>query len=100
MTLLVLFEVALDYNAPMLTLAAAHIINDTSDPFYTSLQAGAYDEVKPKGKPCDAAISDGCVGGHLNNAATIALAVSVVVVGVIVIGLSVYYFWWIRKNKY
>jgi len=92
-------EVALDYNAPMLTLAAAQVINQTSDPFYTSLQAGAYDKVKPQGKPCDAAVQDGCVGGHLTSAATIAMAVSIGVVAIIVIGLSIYYFWRVRKNK-
>jgi endoglucanase len=84
----------------MLTIAAAHVINDTSDPFYTSLQAGAYEKVKPKGKPCDSANQDGCIGGHLNTAATIGLAVSVVIVGVVVIGLSMYYLWRVRKNKY
>lgn len=84
----------------MLTLAAVQVLNETSDPFYTSLQAGVYDKVKPKGKPCDAAIQDGCVGGHLNNPATIAMAVSIGIVGIIVVGLSIYYLLRVRKNKY
>ena len=31
-----------------------HVMNDTTDPFYTSLRAGAYDGMKPSGQPCDA----------------------------------------------
>jgi len=34
----------------MLTLAAMHVLNDTSDPFFTSLQAGEYEKKKPKGE--------------------------------------------------
>ncbi len=83
----------------MLTLTAAHVLNDTYDLFYTSLQEGAYDEVKPKGRPCDAAISD----GHLGRNATIALAVSISVIGAIVLGLSAWYLISIirsRRGKY
>lgn len=39
----------------MLVLAAMHVLNDTADPFFTRLQAGAYSAKKPGGKPCDAA---------------------------------------------
>jgi endoglucanase len=39
----------------MLVLAAMHVLNDTSDPFFTRLQAGANAAKKPGGKPCDAA---------------------------------------------
>jgi endoglucanase len=87
----------------MLTLTAARVLNDTHDPFYTSLQEGAYDKVKPKGRPCDAAISDGCKGGHLGRNATIALAVSISVVGAIVLGLSAWYLIRVirsRRGKY
>ncbi|KAF8211252.1 glycoside hydrolase family 9 protein [Mycena galopus ATCC 62051] len=84
-------EVALDYNAPMLTLAAMHVLNDTSDPFFTSLQAGAYAKVKPSGQPCDAAISAGCSGHGLSKAAIIALAVVLAVVGLVIIGLLIWY---------
>lgn len=75
----------------MLTLTAARVLNDTHDPFYTALQPGAYDKVKPKGRPCDAAISDGCKSGHLGRNATIALAVTTSVVGVIILALSAWY---------
>ncbi|KAK7061604.1 endoglucanase [Favolaschia claudopus] len=61
-------EVALDYNAPMLTLAAMH------------------------GQPCDAAISGGCGGGHkLSKGGTIALAVVLTVVGLIILGLLAWF---------
>ncbi|KAJ6516028.1 glycoside hydrolase family 9 protein [Mycena sanguinolenta] len=85
-------EVALDYNAPMLTLAAMHVLNDTNDPFFTTLQAGAYDKVKPSGQPCDAAISDGCSSGHhISKGGIIALAVVLTVVGLIILGLLIWY---------
>jgi len=84
-------EVAIDYNAPMLTLAAMHVIGDTKDPYFTSLQAGAYDKVKPKGKPCDSAIKEGCEGPHMGKKATLALAIVVTVVGLVIIGLSAWY---------
>lgn len=68
-------EIALDYNAPMLTLAAMHVLNDTADPFYTSLKAGAYDSKKPQGMPCDAAYTDGCGGPQLSQGGKIVLGV-------------------------
>lgn len=77
----------------MLTLAAMHVLNDTSDPFFTSLQAGAYDKVRPAGQPCDAAISAGCGGPTLPKAAVIALAVILSVVGAVIIGLLLWYIW-------
>ncbi|KAI3612497.1 glycoside hydrolase family 9 protein [Moniliophthora roreri] len=93
-------EVALDYNAPMLTLAAMHVLNDTNDPFFTALQAGEYDKVKPQGEPCDAAISDGCgEGSRLSMAGKIALGVIFGITGVTIIGLLVWYFISVRKRK-
>ncbi|KAF9055097.1 glycoside hydrolase family 9 protein [Hymenopellis radicata] len=86
-------EVALDYNAPMLTLAAMHVMNDTNDPFYTSLQAGAYDKVRPEGRPCDDAISDGCAGPELSKGGKIAMAVVISVVGLVIVGLILYNIW-------
>ncbi|CAK5275709.1 unnamed protein product [Mycena citricolor] len=87
-------EVALDYNAPMLTLAAMHAANDTADPYFTRLQAGAY--VKPGGSPCDSAISGGCGGPHLSKGAIIAMAVVLSVVGVVILGLLI---WYIRSLR-
>ncbi|KAJ7228793.1 glycoside hydrolase family 9 protein [Mycena pura] len=96
-------EVALDYNAPMLTLAAMHVMNDTNDPFFTSLQAGAYDKVRPAGQPCDDAISAGCGGPKLSKAAVIAIAVVLSIVGSVILGLAIWYIWTLihrrrRKN--
>lgn len=92
-------EVALDYNAPMLTLAVMHVLGDTKDPFYTSLEAGAYDKVKPKGMPCDAAITEGCNDHQLSKKATLAMALVITIVGLIIAGLSAYYIYLVRRNK-
>jgi endoglucanase len=92
--------VALDYNAPLLTLAAMHVMNDTNDPFFTSLQAGAYDKVRPQGTPCDDAFP--CKSGpHLSKGAVIALAVAISVVGTIILILLSWYLWLkFRKRTY
>lgn len=78
-------QVALDYNAPLLTLAAAHVINDSSDPFYTTLQAGAYDSRRPKGQPCDAAIP--CHNLDFPETGQIIVGLAVTAVGLIILGL-------------
>ncbi|KAF8609652.1 Six-hairpin glycosidase [Ceratobasidium sp. AG-I] len=76
-------EVALDYNAPMLTLAAASVLTESDDPYFTRLQAGAYNNAKPSGTPCDAVYP--CAGSHhgLSRAGVIALVVVLVVVGLV-----------------
>ncbi|KAF8165195.1 glycoside hydrolase family 9 protein [Crassisporium funariophilum] len=84
-------EIALDYNAPMLTLAAMHVLSDKKDPFYTSLKAGAYDKVKPKGMPCDAVYNEGCGNPGLSKKELLAMALSVTIVGLILFGLSTWY---------
>jgi endoglucanase len=75
----------------MLTLAAMHVLADTNDPYYTSLKAGAYDKVKPQGFPCDPVFSQGCQGPHLSKSGLIAMALVITVVGLIILGLAVYY---------
>ncbi|THH01873.1 hypothetical protein EW026_g888 [Hermanssonia centrifuga] len=50
-------EVALDYVAPVLTLAARAIVEGTSDPWYTRLDVGSNEQRKPGGQPCDAALN-------------------------------------------
>ncbi|KAG7449351.1 glycoside hydrolase family 9 protein [Guyanagaster necrorhizus] len=90
-------EIALDYNAPMLTLAAMHVLNDTNDPYFTALQAGAY--VRPQGAPCDAAIKDGCGSNRLSKGAIIAIAVCISVVGVVLVSLAAYYFLVVKKKR-
>ncbi|KAH9002361.1 family 9 glycosyl hydrolase [Lactarius hatsudake] len=81
-------EVALDYNAPMLTLAAMQVLNDTSDPYFTRLQAGAFAANKPSGKPCDAAFS--CHHSGLSKGAKIALGVVLSIVGSAIIAAAIY----------
>lgn len=85
-------EIALDYNAPMLTLAAMHALNDTSDPYFTSLNAGEYEKNKPKGTPCDAAFS--CESHKLPRGAQIAIGVVVGVVGLVIVGLGAAWIWY------
>ncbi|KAH7887884.1 glycoside hydrolase family 9 protein [Phlebopus sp. FC_14] len=93
-------EPALDYNAPMLTLAAMHVLNDTTDPFYTSLQPGAYDSKKPQGMPCDAAYTDGCGGPQLSQNAQIAMGVVVGLAGVIIFSLIGWWGWLCYRGGY
>lgn len=75
----------------MLTLAAMHVLNDTNDPFLTSLEVGAYEKVRPNGQPCDAAFPQVCAGPELSKAGTIAMAVIISVVGLVISGLLVWY---------
>ncbi|KAF5388139.1 hypothetical protein D9615_000265 [Tricholomella constricta] len=84
-------EVALDYNAPMLTLAAMHVLNGTDDPFFTSLEVGAYEKVRPKGQPCDAAFHNACAGPQLSTDGKIAMGIIITVVGLFITGLLVWY---------
>jgi len=84
-------EVALDYNAPMLTLAAMHVLNDTSDPYFTRLQAGAFAAVKPSGTPCDAAFPCHSHGG-LSKGAKVGLGVGLSIIGVLIVAGSWYYY--------
>lgn len=91
-------EPAIDYNAPMLTLAAMHVLNDTSDPFYTSLQAGAYQ--RPVGMPCDAAYTDGCGGPQLSEGGQIAVGVIVGCAGIVIFSLVGWWGWLSWKGDY
>jgi len=88
-------EIAVDYNAPLLTLAAMHVMNDTADPFYTSLKAGAYAANKPSGQPCDPVYP--CTPG-LSTGAKIAIAVVVTVVGLAIFG-GIFYVCCIRRRR-
>ncbi|KAI9447798.1 family 9 glycosyl hydrolase [Lactarius indigo] len=90
-------EVALDYNAPMLTLAAMQVLNDTSDPYFTRLQAGAFAANKPNGKPCDAVFS--CHHSGLSKGAKIALGVVLSIVGSAIAAAAIYIYRR-RRSKY
>ncbi|KAG6837971.1 hypothetical protein H0H93_008365 [Arthromyces matolae] len=92
-------EVALDYNAPMLTLAVMHAMNDTTDPYFTSLEVGAYNKVKPKGFPCDGAFPHSCGLPSLSKAGKIAMAVVITVVGLFISGLLVWYLYELKAAK-
>jgi len=92
-------EVALDYNAPMLTLAVMHVLSDTNDPFYTSLKAGAHEKVKPDGMPCDAAITEGCKGPSISRNGKIAMGVVLSVVCLFVLGLTAYWITLAQRNR-
>ncbi|CAE6435145.1 unnamed protein product [Rhizoctonia solani] len=79
-------EVALDYNAPCLTLAACSVMSESEDPWYARSQHGANTTATPSGVPCDAACSGssssgGSRSGGLSHAGTIAFAVVLGVVG-------------------
>jgi len=90
-------EVALDYNAPMLTLAAMRVLNDTADPYFTRLQAGAYAANKPNGKPCDNAFP--CHHSGLSNGSKIALGIVLSIVGSVIIAAAAHIYRR-RRNKF
>nr|QDK64602.1 endoglucanase 5 [Ganoderma lucidum] len=92
-------EVALDYNAPLLTLAANALLISSPDPYYTQVQAGSYAAVRPSGYPCDAAVSTGCTHkGGLTTGAQIAIGVVVGVVGLMLLVVAAYW-WWRRTHQ-
>jgi endoglucanase len=65
-------------------------MNDTSDPYYTGVQAGAYDSRRPKGQPCDASTScDSNAPPRLPVVGQIVVGVVVGTVGLFVVGLFV-----------
>jgi len=82
-------KVALDYNAPMLTLAAISALTNMNDPYYTRLKAGAYNANRPKEARCDVAVKDGC-SPHMSRKTKIVIAVAVGVIGLVVLGFLAY----------
>ena len=76
----------------MLSLSAYNVLTNPNDPFYTSLQAGAYAERKPSGLPCDAVFN--CVPqGSLSDTDKIVIGVIVGIVGLILLVLALYWLW-------
>jgi endoglucanase len=75
----------------MLTLAAMHVLNDTSDPFFTRLQAGAFAAKKPSGNPCDAAFQCHNATG-LSTGTKAAWGVTLSIVGCAVIAAGIWYY--------
>lgn len=76
-----------------------HVLADPDDPFYTTLQAGAYAKVKPDGKPCDAAFQEGCKGPTLSQNAKIAMGVCLTVTCLFILGLTTYWIILVKRNK-
>ena len=76
-----------------------HVLSDNTDPFYTSLEEGAYAKVKPDGMPCDSAIKEGCSPPGMSKNGKIAMAVVLTVVCLFVIGLSAYWIHLVQKNR-
>jgi len=60
-----------------------HASNDSADPFYTSLKAGAYASKKPSGRPCDPVYS---CSPPLSKGAKIAIGVIITAIGLAIIG--------------
>jgi endoglucanase len=74
-----------------------HVLNDTTDPFFTRLQAGAYAAEKPSGKPCDAAFP--CHSGGLSKGVKIALGVVLSLFGLAIIAVTIWYYRRYRRGK-
>ncbi|OCH90734.1 Six-hairpin glycosidase [Obba rivulosa] len=91
-------EVALDYNAPLLTLASFSLVNASGDPYYTALQPGSNEKLRPKGWPCDAAYQQGCAHG-LSTGAKIAMGVVLGIVGCVILGLGAYWLVLASRNS-
>ncbi|KAL0949673.1 hypothetical protein HGRIS_009711 [Hohenbuehelia grisea] len=99
-------EVALDYNAPLLTLAAMHVIGSSvvaadasqgaPDPYYTRLQPGEYEKAKPTGTPCDAVFP---CKKRVSRVVIIVLAVVLTVVGLAIALLCWYYVRTVRARS-
>ena len=96
-------EVALDYVAPIVSIAAHALVNGTGDPYYIQLQAGSYDERRPTGKPCDAAISAGCPATGSWRVGKIVMGAVVGAVGLFVVSLGLFWVileWRRRAGKF
>lgn len=85
-------EPALDYNPPLIAIAAWAVSNTTTDPYYTGLQGSA---TFAQGQPCDAAYPCSSGGHGLSAGAIAGIVVAVLVALAIVIGLII---WLIRRR--
>lgn len=90
-------EVALDYVAPVLTLVARAVVNGTADPAYTKLQVGSYEDRRPGGSPCDAAITAGCHGNWRTG--KIVMGVIVGVISLVVVSLGAFWVWLVWRAR-
>lgn len=95
-------EVALDYNAPLLSLLAYAIANEsiaTQDPWYTRLEVGSYQQVRPSGSPCDAAVQTGCKKSRFSKVGKIVMGVIVGVVGGVVVALALFWMFLVYRRR-
>lgn len=75
----------------MLTLAAMRVLNDSSDPFFTRLQPGAFAALKPSGSPCDAAFNCNS-GSGLSKGAKVALGIVLSLIGCMIVAGTWFYY--------
>jgi endoglucanase len=94
-------EVALDYNAPLLSLAAWKVQTDGNDPYYVRLQDGAHDSHRPPGtsRPCSDPSQPCPSNGIYNFSRSKQIAVGVIMGlgGAAVLGMFLWYCWEWRK---
>ncbi|EKM59419.1 glycoside hydrolase family 9 protein [Phanerochaete carnosa HHB-10118-sp] len=90
-------EVGLDYVAPVVTIAARALVNGTGDPWYTQLQIGSYNGRRPKGEPCDAAVTTGCPS-HSWRVGKIVMGVLVGVTGLVIMSLGTVWILLVCRN--
>jgi hypothetical protein len=101
----IVLQGALDYNAPLATLAAYSVLYSSSTPpFFATLAAGAY--IVPEGHPCDAVFPcfarDG--RGNLSSGAIFAIAFSLFGLVMVLLALAAWrWLGWFRpldqRNK-
>jgi endoglucanase len=94
-------QASLDYNAPLLTLAAWKVVTDGSDPYYVQLQAGAHEARKPQGdRPCQDPYAMCASDLPFTLPKQIAVGVAMGIVGIVVLILLLAYgiIYW-RKRK-
>ncbi|KAG8905063.1 hypothetical protein FRB99_000752 [Tulasnella sp. 403] len=93
-------EVALDYNAPFMTLAAYSVLNINDAPFYNTLAPGSYAAVAPSGTPCDPVFPCNSNGSHgLSQTAKIVIGVVVACAVLLIVLLVLFYFRYWRRVK-
>jgi len=88
-------EVALDYNAPLLSLAAWKVQTDGNDPYYVRLQAGAYESHRPPGtsRPCSDPSQPCPSDYYFSRNAQIAVGVVMGLGGAVVLGMFLWFCW-------
>lgn len=97
-------EVALDYNAPLLSLAAWKVQTDGNDPFYVRLQDGAYASHRPPGtsRPCSGSDPSTCPNNnpyYFSRGEKIAVGVIMGLGGAAILGMFIWFGWEWRMTR-